>query len=49
MEDQEDLLESFVLWLFVVVVMGYVDYGKIFLFDVIRKINVIEKEVGGII
>lgn len=29
--------------------MGYVDYGKIFLFDVIRKINVIEKEVGGII
>lgn len=29
--------------------MGYVDYGKIFLFDCIRKVKVIDLEVGGII
>lgn len=29
--------------------MGYVDYGKIWLLDIICKVNVCEVEVGGII
>lgn len=29
--------------------MGYVDYGKILLFDYICEVNVVEGEVGGII
>lgn len=49
MEIEEDKEEDLKFRLLVVIVMGYVDYGKIFLLDVIRKIDVILGEVGGII
>lgn len=41
--------EDFQVCLLVVMVMGYVDYGKIWLLDIICKVNVCEVEVGGII
>lgn len=56
--DEEDLLIYFddeiddfdvIECLVVVIIMGYVDYGKMILLDFICNIKVIEGEVGGII
>lgn len=35
--------------LFVVIIMGYVDYGKIIFFDILCNLCVVIGEVGGII
>lgn len=47
-EDEKDDLEV-IERLVVVIIMGYVDYGKIILLDLICYIKVIVGEVGGII
>lgn len=47
-EDKKDDLEV-IERLVVVIIMGYVDYGKIILLDLICYIKVIVGEVGGII
>lgn len=45
----EDKVEDFELCLFVIMIMGYVDYGKILFLDVVCNVNVVFGEVGGII
>lgn len=47
-EDEKDDLEV-IERLVVVIIMGYVDYGKMILLDLICYIKVIVGEVGGII
>lgn len=47
--EEEDNEEDLQLCVLIVIVMGYVDYGKILLLDYICKVNVIVGEVGGII
>jgi len=49
LEVYEDVEEDFVVWFLVVMIMGYVDYGKMMFFDVICEVFVVEIEVGGII
>lgn len=44
-----DIDVELVIWVLVVIIMGYVDYGKILLFDYICKVKVVVGEVGGII
>lgn len=44
-----ELVSDLFYCVLVVIIMGYVDYGKISLFDYICKICVVVKEVGGII
>lgn len=41
--------KELVFRLFVIIIMGYIDYGKIIFLDVFRKFNVVLEEFGGII
>lgn len=47
--EEFDNEEDFEICFFVVMIMGYVDYGKMMFFDSICKMKVVEGEVGGII
>lgn len=44
-----DDLKDFVKRSLIIMIMGYVDYGKIIFLDFIRKFRVVIGEVGGII